>query len=76
MKERDIQIGDEIYFAGSFYQVADIKDFPHGRMIGIYDEPPTKHIDYINQDSVKISYPCNCCQGAGCPVCGGLGRRV
>lgn len=34
------------------YEVACIKRFPHGIMIGIYDEPPGKHVDFWNPGSV------------------------
>ena len=68
--------GDEVYYAGGFYTVAEIKDFPHGKMIGIYDEPTIKHIDYLNPNSVNEVYPCNNCQGGGCPVCGGYGKII
>ena len=65
--------GDEIYFAGSFYKVAELKDFPHGIMVGIYDEPPTKHIDYLQPCNIMEALPCYSCQGGGCPVCNGYG---
>ncbi len=69
-----LKAGDEIYFAGSFYEVAEIKKFPHGEMIGIYDEPPSKHIDYLNPHNVRRVYPCMGCQGQGCPACSGYGK--
>lgn len=34
------------------YEVAEIRQFPHGKMVGIYDEPPSKHIDYWNPSSL------------------------
>lgn len=34
------------------YEVADIEKFPHGWMVGIYDEPPSKHVDYWNPSSL------------------------
>lgn len=71
-----INKGDEVYFAGSFYKVAEIKMFPHGEMIGIYDEPPTKHIDYLKPNSVILAHPCYACQGSGCPVCSGCGKII
>ena len=71
-----INVGDAVFYAGAFYDVAEIKDFPHGKMIGIYDESTSKHIDYINPSNVSNVYPCNCCQGGGCPNCGGYGRVV
>lgn len=39
---------------GYSYMVAEVKQFPHGKMIGIYDEPPSKHIDYWNPESLTI----------------------
>lgn len=45
-KNRNVKPGDKIFFAGSYYEVAEIT--PGGTMIGIFDEPPSKHIDYIN----------------------------
>lgn len=69
--------GDEVHYAGAIYTVADpAKDFPHGIMVGIYDEPPTKHIDYLNPSSVDEVMPCPSCQGQGCPTCGGYGRII
>lgn len=38
-----------VVYAGNRYLVADIS---YG-MIGIYDEPPTGHIDYLNIKNVK-----------------------
>ena len=66
----------EVFFAGSFYEVAGTKNFPHGKMIGIYDEPPSKHIDYLHLDSVREVYDCNNCQGCGCTTCSGSGKIV
>ena len=74
--DKAIKQGDEIYYAGSFYTVAEIKDFPHGKMIGIYDQPGTSHIDYLQPRSVKEVYRCYACQGGGCPVCQGYGKIV
>lgn len=76
MNLENLKTGDEIFYAGTFYEVAEIKDFPHGEMIGIYDEPPTKHVDYLNPSSVNEVHPCNCCIGGGCPLCSGYGRLV
>lgn len=70
----NIQKGDKIRYANSDFEVAEVKDFPHGKMIGIYDEPPSKHIDYLNPDSVSVYLPCNGCQGGGCPTCSGYGE--
>lgn len=44
--------GDQVVYAGSTWEVAEIKKFPHGWMVGIYDEPPGKHVDYIKPESV------------------------
>lgn len=73
-KAKDLKKGDEVFYAGAFYEVAEIKRFPHGVMIGIYDEPKSKHIDYLQPDSVNEVVPCGSCQCGGCPVCGGYGR--
>lgn len=73
-KAKKLKSGDEVFFAGSFYQVAEIKEFPHGIMIGIYDDPATKHIDYLNPKSCGEVLPCYACQGGGCPVCSGFGK--
>jgi len=42
-----------IRFAGSNYMVAEIRDNFGALMIGIYDEPPSLHIDYLNGGSVE-----------------------
>lgn len=76
MKIMALKEGNEIYYAGNFYEIAEIKDFPHGTMVGIYDEPPTKHIDYLNPSGVKEVVPCYACQGGGCPVCSGYGKLI
>lgn len=34
------------------YEVAAVERFPHGLMVGIYDEPPSKHVDYWNPGSL------------------------
>lgn len=67
--------GDEVFFAGSYYEFAESKEFPHGIMVGIYDEKPkNNHIDYLKPDSLLKVYPCNRCQGGGCLDCGGFGK--
>jgi hypothetical protein len=80
MKEevaKGLKRGDEIFFAGSFYPVAEVKEFPHGIMVGVYDEQThTNHIDWLNPSSLREVLPCYNCQGGGCPVCGGFGRIV
>jgi hypothetical protein len=76
MNIENLKVGEEIFYAGSFYEVSEIKDFPHGKMVGIFDEPPSKHIDYLSPSSVNEVYPCYACQGGGCPTCSGYGRIV
>ena len=48
--------GTMVKFGGGLYEVAHTKAFPHGVMVGIYDEPPSKHVDYINPRSLTV--PC------------------
>lgn len=48
------QVGDIVKINDRYYKVAEIKMFPHGPMIGIYDEPPSKHIDYWNPENVIV----------------------
>ena len=62
-KLKELRLADRVYYAGSIYKSAGLKDFPHGKMIGIYNEPPSYHIDYLNPDSVSLVYPCYACQG-------------
>lgn len=71
---QNLKTGEEVFYGKSYYEVAEIKEFPHGIMIGIYDEPPTKHIDYLNPKNVMKVYPCNRCQGEGCLDCAGFGK--
>ena len=53
--QTDIKPGDTVFIGEctAGYEVAEIKKFPHGYMVGIYDEPPSKHIDWWNLSSVK-----------------------
>lgn len=46
--------GDRVFISNPefTYEVAEIKKFPHGWMVGIYDEPPGKHVDYWNPSSL------------------------
>lgn len=37
------------------YEVAEIRRLPHGLMVGIYDEPPSKHVDFWNESSLTLS---------------------
>lgn len=46
--------GMMVQYAGSMWECAGVKQFPHGPMIGIYDEPPSKHVDYLNPQSITI----------------------
>lgn len=72
-----MKIGDFVLFANSIYEVADIKEFPFiGQMIGIYDEPPSKRIDYLRPSSVKKIRLCSDCQREGCPTCNGFGYTI
>lgn len=70
------EVGEYTYYAGSFYKVAEIKEFPHGIMIGIYDQNDNEHIDYVKAESVKKAIPCYACHGGGCPVCSGIGKLI
>jgi hypothetical protein len=36
------------------YEVAEIRRFPHGIMVGIYDEPPSEHVDFWNQSGLTL----------------------
>lgn len=54
----NIEVGDFVKVSkySSFeYEVAEIKKFPHGKMIGIYDENNSLHIDYWNPDNLFLS---------------------
>jgi len=64
--------GSLIFFAGYTYKFAEVKEFPHGVMIGIYDEHDTSHIDYLNPENCEIVNLCHNCQN-GCPTCNGYG---
>lgn len=76
MNIEKIKEGDEVFYAGGFYTVAEVKQFPHGKMVGIFDEPPSNHVDYLNPENVNETQPCPSCQGGGCPTCGGWGLLV
>lgn len=59
----------------AYYEFAELKEYPHGLMVGIYDEKPkNNHIDYISPERLLKVYPCNKCQGGGCLDCGGFGK--
>ena len=74
---REIKKGDFVFFAGSFYEVAEVDlDFPFQDNIAIYDEPPSKHKDYLLKSSVRLALPCYNCQGQGCPTCSGFGKVI
>ena len=68
--------GDRIYYGGSIYDFATIKKFPHGVMVGIYDEPPSRHVDYLQPKNVRKVYDCPACIGNGCTVCDGFGQII
>ena len=37
---------EEVFFAGSYYEFAKLKEYPHGLMVGIFDEKPkNNHVD-------------------------------
>lgn len=46
--------GDRVFISNPeiTYEVAEIEKFPHGWMVGIYDEPPGKHVDHWNPSSL------------------------
>lgn len=50
-----VKVGDLVKISEDHeasYEIAEIAGFPHGVMIGIYDEPPSDHIDYFNPSSL------------------------
>lgn len=52
---KELKPGAFVNYANNKYEVAEIKHFPHGLMIGIYDEPEhSDHVDYINPVSVSL----------------------
>lgn len=72
---KQLNKGEEIFFAGAYYEFSELKEYPHGFMVGIYDEKPkNNHIDYISHEKVLKVYPCNRCQGGGCFDCAGFGK--
>jgi len=50
------QPGKMVRYGNAQYKVAHQRDFPHGRMIGIYDEPPSRHVDYINPKNLTVPF--------------------
>ena len=48
----EIHKGDWVVYAGHIYEVADDSGPTH---VGIYDEPPSKHVDYLNRSGVKLA---------------------
>lgn len=68
---KEIIKGDIILYANNTYEVAYVKDFPHGKMIGIYDEKNSEHIDYLNPNNVQKVSICSNCQN-GCTTCNGF----
>lgn len=58
LEEKALEVGDWVKLNPNSeykYEIAEIKRFPHGYMIGIYDEPPSKHIDFWNSSSLTLS---------------------
>jgi NTP pyrophosphatase (non-canonical NTP hydrolase) len=51
-----IEVGDKVKFAGGVYEVAEIRRSPH--MVGIYDEPPSNHVDFLTYDGVELVEKC------------------
>lgn len=47
----EIKTGDFVIYAKQPYEVADTSNPIH---VGIYDEPPSKHIDYVCWDNVEL----------------------
>ncbi len=41
------------------YEVAEIRRLPHGFMVGIYDEPPSGHVDFWNAASLTLARTAN-----------------
>lgn len=57
LKERRcIVAGSKIIYAGAKYEVAEVRKLPHGWVVGIYDEPPSKHVDWLNIGSVELAH--------------------
>ena len=50
-----LAVGDLVKYGPNSYEVAEIRMFPHGPMVGIYDEPPSKHVDFLNPTSVSLA---------------------
>jgi hypothetical protein len=68
MNISDVKIGSKVFVGDgrtNSYEVADLKRFPHGFMVGIYDEPPSKHVDYWNAESLTLATKCSVCDGSG-----------
>lgn len=61
---------DKVFYSG---QIFDVCSVARNGFIAVYDEPPTKHVDFLNPENVRSAIPCNNCIGNGCPVCCGLG---
>jgi hypothetical protein len=56
----NLTVGDHVTIGSqseTIYEVACFKAFPHGIMVGIYDEPPGKHIDFWNYNSLTKVEP-------------------
>lgn len=54
-QHKRIRAGSSVLFGEYAYKVAGVKLFPHGYMVGIYDEPPSKHIDYLSPYSCRVT---------------------
>lgn len=50
------QPGRLVKYGNAEYEVAHQRDFPHGRMVGIFDEPPSRHVDYINPRNLTVPF--------------------
>jgi len=50
------QPGRKVKYGNAEYEVAHQRDFPHGRMVGIFDEPPSRHVDYINPRNLTVPF--------------------
>ena len=76
MDARDLEQGDEIFYEGYTYQVAEVVRKHNNNQIGVYDSDDLEHIDYINpKNASKVSH-CPNCQGGGYPVCFGSGKII
>jgi hypothetical protein len=49
------KVGQKVIFGRHPYEIAVFKHFPHGWMVGIYDEPPGRHIDFLNPEGLQLA---------------------